>query len=184
MAQGSSGGPMYLMNQPNQPIYFGTNASWGSPQMTLLAGAQIGAPTGGDPGLGSLNLAGDIYRNGVSMTATAVAGQKALQASKPSSYSVQASDSNTNFDNTGATGAVTFTLPSYAAGLRYCFTVTVAQTLEVLAPASNHIAIGTSNSASAGNIQANAPYSTACIVATSVNDQWAATSTTGSWTVN
>ena len=95
MAQGSSGGPMYHLNQPNQPIYFVLNANWGSPQMTLLAGAQIGARNGGDPGLGSLNLAGDIYRNGVSMTATAVAWEKVLQASKPSSYSVQASDSNT-----------------------------------------------------------------------------------------
>ena len=52
MAQGSSGGPMYLMNQPNQPIYFGTNASWGSPQMTLLAGAQMGARDRRGPWLG------------------------------------------------------------------------------------------------------------------------------------
>lgn len=165
------------------------------------------APTGGDEGPGTLNLYGLLYNNGTAptgsgggyvlatsptlttpnigaATATTIAGQKALQATKTGNYSVQTGDSNTSFDNTGATGAVTFTLPSYAAGLRYCFMVTAAQTLEVLAPASNHIAIGTSNSASAGNIQANAPYSTACVVATSVNNQWAAMSTTGSWTVN
>jgi hypothetical protein len=156
--------------------------------MAYYAGLQIysggSPPTGGDEGNGTINAAGDIFKNGVSLTATAFPGQKALQATKTGNYSVLAGDSNTSFDNTGASGAVTFTLPSYAAGLRYCFTVTAAQTLEVLAPASNHIAIGTTNSAAAGNIQASAPYSTACVVATSVSNQWAATSTTGSWTVN
>jgi hypothetical protein len=181
LQQGGSGGPMYLWNQANNPMYLGAN---NATVMTLLAGGQIGSPTGGDEGAGSLNLAGDVYKNGVSLTATAVAGQKALQATKTSNYSVLAGDSNTSFDNTGAGGTVIFTLPSYTAGLQYCFTVTAAHALEVLAPASNHIAVGTSNSASAGNIQASAVYSTACIVATSVSNQWAATSTTGSWTVN
>lgn len=186
----TSGGSTWYHTGGNGALYengYGGNIlSWSgaSGAFTFARSIQIGSPTGADPGAGSLNLAGDIYKNGVSITAAAVAGQKSLQATKTSNYSVQAADSNTSFDNTGATGTVVFTLPSYAAGLRYCFTVTAAQTLEVLAPASNHIAIGTANSASAGNIQAGAVYSTACIVATSVSNQWAATSTTGSWAVN
>jgi hypothetical protein len=62
--------------------------------------------------------------------------------------------------------------------------VTAAQTLKVIAPASNKIALGTTNSASAGNITASAVYSTVCLYATTVSNQWAAKSTTGSWTVN
>jgi hypothetical protein len=46
------------------------------------------------------------------------------------------------------------------------------------------IAIGTGNSAAAGNITASAVFSTTCIVATSVVDQWAADSMTGAWTLN
>ena len=97
---------------------------------------------------------------------------------------MSANDTNTDFDNTGASGEVDFTLPAYAAGLRYCFMVTAAQTLKVIAPASAKIAIGTTNSAAAGNIAASAVYSTACLVATSVPNQWVTKSTTGSWTAN
>ena len=103
---------------------------------------------------------------------------------KTSNYNVAVADVAQHFDNTGASGEVDFTLPAYAAGLRYCFTVTAAQTLKVIAPASNKIAIGTTNSAAAGNITASATYSTACIYATAVSNQWVAESTTGSWTVN
>jgi hypothetical protein len=175
-------------------------------KLTRSGGMQIGSPTGGDKGTDTLNLAGSLYNNGTAptgsgafvlqtnpslatpnigaATATTIAGQKSLQATRTTNYAVQNSDSNTEFDNTGASGEVDFTLPAYAAGLRYCFTVTAAQTLKVIAPASSQIAIGTTNSATAGNITASAVYSSACIVATSVANQWAARSTTGLWTVN
>ena len=38
--------------------------------------------------------------------------------------------------------------------------------------------------ATAGNVTANAVYSTVCLYATPVSNQWAAKSVTGSWTVN
>ena len=50
---------------------------------------------------------------------TTIAVQKELQSTKTSNYSVLSTDSNTDFDNTGAAGEVDFTLPAYAAGLRY-----------------------------------------------------------------
>ena len=54
----------------------------------------------------------------------------------------------------------------------------------MIAPASAKIAVGTTNSATAGNITASAVYSAVCLYATSVSNQWAADGTTGSWTVN
>jgi hypothetical protein len=110
--------------------------------------------------------------------------EKELQVTKTSNYTIQASDSNTFFDNFGAGGEVDFTLPAYAAGLRYCFGVIAAQTVKVIAPTLNKIAIGASNSGFAGNISANAPYSVVCLHATTTGDQWAAKSATGTWTVN
>jgi hypothetical protein len=35
----------------------------GTPRLRVSAGVQIGAPTGGDKGAGTLNVAGDIYKN-------------------------------------------------------------------------------------------------------------------------
>ena len=107
-----------------------------------------------------------------------------LQVTKTSNFTVLTGQTNAFFDNTGAAGEVDFTLPAYTAGLRYCFAVTAAQTLKVIAPASNKIAIGATNSATAGNITANAVYSTICLYATTVANQWASKSATGTWTVN
>ncbi len=109
---------------------------------------------------------------------------KKTPLSKTTNYNVLASDNNTFFDNTGASGEVDFALPTYAAGLIFYFTVTAAQILKIIAPASNKIAIGATNSATAGNILNNTPYSTICIFATTISDQWAAMSMTGNWTVN
>ena len=106
------------------------------------------------------------------------------QLTKTINYNVLVGDNGTYFDNTGAIAEVDFTLPTYAAGLHYCFTVTAAQTVKVIAPASNSIAVGTTNSAAAGNITASTVYSTACIFATKVSNQWASTSAVGNWTVN
>lgn len=110
---------------------------------------------------------------------------------KTSNYTLLTTDSGKRFDNTGATGEVDFTLPTYSAGLSYCFTVTAVQTLKIIAPTSNKIAFATTNSASAGNISANAVYASICIYATSVSNQWAVSNGTGgiassggTWTVN
>lgn len=103
---------------------------------------------------------------------------------KTSNYPILNSDSGYYFDNLGASGEVDFTLPVWAAGLQYCFTVEAVQILKVIAPASAKIAVGTTNSTTAGNITANTLFSTICIFATSNGNQWAAKSVTGSWTVN
>lgn len=114
-------------------------------------------------------------------TATAKTGVVTL--SETTAYTVLVGDSGTHFDNIGATGSVVLTLPTAAAGLRYCGAVYAAQTLEFLAGASDKIASGTTEGAAGGNIQASLPYASVCFEAHAAG-QWVVTSQTGTWTVN
>ena len=52
---------------------------------------------------------------------------------KTSNYTVKAAESGAIFTTTGATGAVTFTLPSKASGLMYRFINTVDQNMTIVA---------------------------------------------------
>lgn len=52
---------------------------------------------------------------------------------KTADYTVQASDSGTDFTTAGATGSVTFTLPALQAGLAYRFIASAAQAMVVAA---------------------------------------------------
>jgi hypothetical protein len=103
-------------------------------------------------------------------------------SSKTASYTVLTTDLGTAFTNNGAAGAVIFTLPAAAIGLYYRFTCFVAQTLEVLCVGSDKIAVGTTNSAAAGNAQVATPFASLSIRC-DVTGQWVATSSTGTWTV-
>lgn len=107
---------------------------------------------------------------------------KDYRVSKTGNYSVLALDTGTQFDNIGASGEVDFTLPTAAIGLKYGFIVKAAQVLKIIAGSSTIIAIGSSISASAGNIQANVAYASVQIEAISTTE-WVATAVTGSWTV-
>ena len=103
---------------------------------------------------------------------------------KTTAYSVLSGDNATWFTNTGAGGSVVLTLPaSPATNQVNCAIVTAAQTLEFLMPASTKVAVGTTNGASAGNIQSNAPYSKVCLWAQTAT-QWVGLDMTGTWTVN
>lgn len=57
--------------------------------------------------------------------------------SKTADYTVLAADNFTLFDNTGASGAVTFTLPTLANGLAFWFKVAADQTVTVASAAGN-----------------------------------------------
>jgi hypothetical protein len=125
---------------------------------------------------GSINWAGNIATSGTLL-------HKALTVSKTGAYPVVAGDAGTHFDNIGAAGSVTFTLPAAAPGLNYCFLVSAAQTVVVAAASGEKVAIGLTNSAASGNITATAAFSQACIEAHAAS-QWVARSVTGTWTVN
>jgi len=104
--------------------------------------------------------------------------------SKTTNYSVSGDDSGTQLDNIGASAEVNFTLPDPTAfaGAQYGFTVKAAFNLRVTAPTGVTISIGTSTSATAGNIVASAAYASVFLMAISATE-YVALSSTGSWTV-
>ena len=53
---------------------------------------------------------------------------------KTAAYSVAATDKGKVFDNYGATGSITYTLPAWALGLQYTFTVSTAQSVVINPP--------------------------------------------------
>lgn len=126
----------------------------------------------------------EVYYDGAQFQLLRSRLVKGTQSTKTSNYQLLTADSGSYFDNTGAVAEVDFTLPAYAAGLRYCFTVTAAQILKVIAPASNKISVGTINSSAAGTVYTNTVYSDICIFATKVSNQWAADSITSGWSVH
>jgi hypothetical protein len=75
------------------------------------------------------------------------------------SAGLTSSDSGVTHTNGGASGTVVITLPAGVVGEPFDFHVRAAQTLEILAPASTTIRVGTKISSAAGNITSNTPGS-------------------------
>lgn len=105
-----------------------------------------------------------------------------VQVDRTTNLSVTAAATNTVYTNTGAGGAVVFTLPTAAVGLTYTFIVNAAQTLQVTAGASTTITIGNTASAAAGNIT-NASVGSAVTLHAVSTTKWIASSSTGTWTI-
>ena len=101
---------------------------------------------------------------------------------KTANFTVLAAHCGNMYNNKGATGSVTFSLPAAAPGLWYGFTVDAAQTIEVLGNGTDQIAIGASESSSE-NVTSNTQYSTLLIYAYKTG-QWVAISSVGTWVVN
>ncbi len=77
------------------------------------------------------------------------------QLSKTANYTVLATDNGANFDNTGASGAITFTLPAIANGYHFGFSVAAAQTVTISSnEGANIVAPG---NAAASNIAFQTP---------------------------
>lgn len=177
-----------------QSVVAGTAAANGA-NFTVIGSLPTGTGTSGDIIIQTGVKTGSGTTQGTPTTALTIKGEtqaviaagtfqsKDLRASKTANYTVVAADTGTQFDNIGAAGEVDFTLPTAAVGLKYGFTVKAAQVLKVIAGSSTIIAIGTSISASAGNIQASAAYSSVQLEAISTTE-WVATSgASGTWTV-
>ena len=103
-------------------------------------------------------------------------------SAKTASYTVVTGDSGKTITNTGASGAVTNTLPTAAAGLQYGFIITAAQTLQIKASGTDTIRIGTTVSAAAGFAETNV-VGTAITLLSTASGSWIATSTVASWAV-
>ena len=136
------------------------------------------------PAPGEIFLNTDTWKAivGDGATAGGLQTDRAILTTKTSSYPLVATDSGQHFDNVGAVGAVTFTLPAAVRGLNFWFTVFAAQNLIVLCGAGDQVAVGNLNSAAAGNIQSNVPFSSIFVMALDAT-QWVVKSQTGSWTV-
>lgn len=102
--------------------------------------------------------------------------------SKTSNYAIQPSDTETTFDNAGASGLVIFSLPPIVAGFRFSFIVASSFVLEILATGADRIALGTQVSGFAGVIQSNFLFSSISLIAPSgPSHLWVAQSNTGGW---
>lgn len=102
---------------------------------------------------------------------------------KTVNYVIQPNDTGTTFNNVGATGTVTLTLPSVSGnnGRAYCFVASVAQPLVVQAAVSDQISVGLVVGNIGGFAESSVTGSTLCLTANN-NGQWAATSSpTGYW---
>jgi len=97
------------------------------------------------------------------------------------SHTVTSAETGTTFTNSGAAGAITFTMPTPAAGLVYTFIVATAQTVTVDVSGAVVIAIGEISGTAGGGASSNSPYSSVTLKAISTT-LWIATSSTGSWT--
>lgn len=77
------------------------------------------------------------------------------EVAKTASYTVLAADSGTLFTNAGASGAITFTLPTRAANLQYWFYVVAEQNVTISSAAGSDIVAH--GNATASNIIFNVP---------------------------
>lgn len=64
-----------------------------------------------------------------------------LESAKTANYTVVAADNGTLFTNTGAGGAVVFTLPALAANLSFMFCVTADQSVTVTSAAGDDMIV-------------------------------------------
>lgn len=104
-------------------------------------------------------------------------GFKTVVIDKAAAYTVTVAESGALFTNDGASGAITFTLPSLAGGLRYCFTANDNQTVAVDPAASEQILSETN--AGGDQITSGAQFDVICLVG--VTDGWLPVETTGTW---
>lgn len=119
---------------------------------------------------------------GASQTMTQVALGYITISAKTADYAVATSDTGTLFTNTGAAGAVVFTLPTADPGLVYYFNVQVAQTFTITADTSDKIRSTSTLSAAAGSASCSTIGNTLMLVCTAANE-WEVMAIGGSWTV-
>jgi hypothetical protein len=115
------------VNKEGRMVWWGNVKATQARGLDLMARRQLGNRIWFDDGL--VNADGGIY----------------VVNPQAASYTVLAGDNNTTFTTTGATGAVTFTLPTCQRGLRFRFFNKVAQNMIISAPANTLIAMGAAN---------------------------------------
>lgn len=103
-----------------------------------------------------------------------------IVVTKTASYTVTTNEFNKRFNNSGASGAVTFSLPSAIIGATYVFKVTTAQSLVIDADTSDTIQYNTSVTAASGAINSATIGSSIILTCESAN-KWFAEAMVGTW---
>jgi hypothetical protein len=98
--------------------------------------------------------------------------------SEPSGYVIVPGDNGLDFDDAGATGAITFTLPGWRPGLRFCFTEAARQTMTVKTTLGASVVTG---GASTIAVLTSTVNSRLCVKATEPAI-WEVDGQSGSWT--
>lgn len=129
------------------------------------------------PADGKIDLTNNAQSSSATITASVLVSAK-TQAVSP--YSVLITENRTSFTNEGATGMVTFTLPTAVANYDYTFIVQDADGITITANTGDTIRFGGTVTAAAGSISSTTIGSV--IRLTAINStEWLAVSLVGTW---
>lgn len=105
---------------------------------------------------------------------------KTVSTQASGTLALAAADSGKVYSNIGATGQVTYNLPTAAAGLTYTFTNQDSDGIAVVAAAGDTIRIGTTQSPAPGSMAATALGATITLIAVDANE-WVGYCREGTW---
>jgi hypothetical protein len=145
--------------------------------VTTFSGGATGL-TPSTASTGAVTLAGTLA---VANGGTGVTGFGVV-TSKTASYSVLAADSYKDFDNNGASGTITFTLPAAAVGLTYGFAVMEAFNLVIQAPGGVTIYAGAGSATTSGGTLTSSDVGSYVLLKCRSSTEWIAQQLVPSWT--
>ena len=102
--------------------------------------------------------------------------------SKTANYQILAADSPTDFDNNGAAGNITLTLPAASVGLTYGFAVMEAFNLVIRAPGGVTIYAGAGSASTAGGTLTSSDVGSYVLLKCRSSTEWIAQQLVPSWT--
>lgn len=149
-------------------VYAGANGAW---TLTPSSDGQVvGYVTTSDVASGTINFC-----------ISAPAGRTAVIEGVTTPVTILAANSGATYTNTGAGGTVRFDLPSAAAGLKFTFIVTTAQSLSIKVATGDYIRVGATSSSSGGTASCPTPYTRIDLIAVDATN-WVGMQQ-GSWTL-
>jgi hypothetical protein len=134
---------------------------------------------------GQITVAAPAVAGSNTLTLPALTGTLSIDAavtSKTASYQILAADDFTDFDNNGAAGSVTFTLPAAAVGLSYGFAVMEAFNLVIQAPGGVTMYAGAGSASTAGGTLTSSDVGSYILLKCRSSTEWIAQQLVPSWT--